>query len=73
MVKATYAIKIELELAAQVKKFCQKRGINQNRFVKKALREQLAREEALEDMLELKSLKHQEKSAISFEDYLKKR
>ncbi len=41
--------------------------------MEKALREQLAREELTEDLLDFKTLRSQEGTAISFEEYLKKR
>jgi hypothetical protein len=73
MNKVSYAVKIEPSLADKVKKFCLEHGIKQGYFVEKALKEQLAKEELLEDLLDIKSLKSQEKDAISFEEYLSKR
>lgn len=73
MNKISYAVKIDPSLIKKIKEFCVQHGIKQGFFVEKALREQLAREELTEDLLDFKSLRIQEESAISFEDYLKKR
>lgn len=73
MQKVSYAIKIDPILVKKLKEFCMQHGIKQGFFVEKALREQLAREELVEDILDFKSLRIQEESAISLEDYLKKR
>lgn len=71
--KVSYAVKLEPSLIKKVKEFCLRRGIKQGFFVEKALREQLIREELTEDLLDFRNLRIQEESAISFEDYLKKR
>ena len=73
MNKISYAIKIDPHIVTRVKKFCLERGIKLGFFVEKALREQLAREELTEDLLDFKNLRPQEENAISFEEYLKKR
>ena len=73
MNKVSYAIKIDPHIVNRIKKFCLEHGIKQGFFVEKALREQLAREELAEDLLDFKSLRSQEEAAISFEEYLKKR
>ena len=73
MNKKSYAVKVDAGLVKKIKEFCLQHGIKQGFFVEKALEEQLAREELREDSLDLKSLRVQEESAISFEDYLKKR
>ncbi len=73
MDKISYAVKIEPTLAERVRKFCQERGVKQGFFVEKALKEQLAREEAAEDILDLKNLKSQEQAAVSLEEYLLQR
>jgi hypothetical protein len=73
MDKISYAVKVDPYLIKKIKEFCLQHGIKQGFFVEKALKEQLAREELMEDLLDLKSLRTQEESAISFEDYLKKR
>lgn len=72
MNKISYAVKIEPILAEKVRAFCLERGIKQGFFVEKALKGQLEREELTEDLLDFKTLKSQEKEAISFEEYLKK-
>jgi hypothetical protein len=48
-------------------------GLKQGFFVEKAIQSQLEREEMIEDIVELKELRPQEKDALPFEDYLKKR
>jgi hypothetical protein len=73
MSKLSYAIKIDSTLVEKIRAFCLEHGIKQGFFVEKALREQLAREELFEDLLDLKNLRSQEPDAISFEEYLKKR
>ena len=73
MNKISYAIKIDPGIVAKIKQFCLEHGIKQGFFVEKALREQLAREELTEDLLDFKSLRSQEGGAMSFEEYLKKR
>lgn len=73
MNKISYAVKVDPALIKKVKEFCVRHGIKQGFFIEKALKEQLAREELIEDLLDFKNLRIQEESAISFEDYLKKR
>jgi len=73
MNKISYAVKVDPNIIKRIKEFCLKHGIKQGFFVEKALYEQLAREELNEDLLDFKNLRSQEDSAISFEDYLKKR
>ncbi len=73
MNRISYAVKVDPSLVKKIKEFCIEHGIKQGFFVEKALREQLAREELTEDLLDFKNLRSQEVSAISFEEYLKKR
>lgn len=73
MNKTSYAVKIDPTIIKKVREFCVQHGIKQGFFIEKALREQLAREELTEDLLDFKNLRVQEESAISFEDYLKKK
>jgi len=73
MNKISYAVKIDPHVVNRVKKFCVEHGIKLGFFVENALREQLAREELTKDLLDFRSLRSQEKNAISFEEYLKKR
>lgn len=73
MNKISYAVKIDSSLVEKIKRFCILHGIKQGYFVEKALREQLAKEEYLEDLLDFRALKSQEKDAVSFEEYLAKR
>ena len=73
MNKISYAVKIDPSLISKIKQFCLMHGIKQGFFVEKALREQLAREEFREDILDFKTFSIEEESAMSFEDYLKKR
>ena len=68
--KKFHAIKIETSLAERIREFCRKHQLKQNSFVRKALEEQLVREEALEDIGDLKTLRNEEKNAISLEEYL---
>ena len=71
--KGVMSIKIEKSLMQTIKDFCKDHGLKQGFFVEKALREQLEREEMAEDIIELKQLRYQEKSAEDFDNYLKKR
>ena len=73
MSKTTLAVKINYKIAEKVKKFCRERGIKYGFFVEKALEERLEREELKEDLIDLKTMKGQEKEAIPFEEYLEKR
>jgi len=73
MSKISYAVKIDSQVVNRMKNFCQEHGIKQGFFVEKALREQVAREELLEDQLDLKNLRHEEDNAIDFAQYLKRR
>lgn len=72
MHKVSYAVKIDPRVVNRVKKFCTEHGVKLGFFVENALCEQLEREELTQDLLDFKSLRPQEKEAISFEDYLKK-
>ena len=71
--KSVLSIKIEKSLIQRIKEFCQEHGLKQGFFVEKALMGQLEREEMIEDIVELKELRSQEKLAVPFEEYLKKR
>jgi len=71
--KGVFSIKIEKSLIEKIKEFCKGHGLKQGFFVENALKKQLEREEMAEDILELKELRSQEKSATDFSDYLKKR
>ena len=67
------SIKVEKSLIQRIKDFCRNHGLKQGFFVEKALRRELEREEMAEDIIELKELRGEEKNAVPFEDYLKKR
>ena len=73
MNKISYAVKVDPFLIKKIREFCIEHGMKQGFFVEKALREQLAREELAEDLLDFKNLRSQEESAIGFEEYLRKR
>ncbi len=73
MNKMSYAVRIDSSLIKKIKEFCLGHGVKQGFFIEKAIKEQLIREELTEDLLDFKNLYVQENSAISFEDYLKKR
>jgi hypothetical protein len=73
MQKSTLAVKVSHKIISRVKKFCGERGIKYGFFVEKALEERLEREELKEDILDLKTLRGQEKDAVPFEEYLEKR
>ena len=71
--KSVLSIKIEKSLIQRIKEFCQEHGLKQGFFVEKALMSQLEKEEMIEDIVELKELRSQEKLAVPFEEYLKKK
>ena len=73
MEKLTYSVKVSPDVKTKVKDFCEHYGIKQSYFVETALSEKLAREETVQDVLELKRLKDLEPRAVSFEKYLKAR
>ncbi len=71
--KNVLSVKIEKSLIQQIKEFCREHGLRQGFFVEKAIKTQLEKEDMIEDIIELKELAHEEKSAIPFDNYLKKR
>jgi ferritin len=71
--KRVLSIKIEKSLIQQIKEFCQGHGLKQGFFVEKAIKSQLEREEMIEDIIDLKEFGSQEKTAVPFDAYLKKR
>lgn len=73
MEKDTISIKIDGSIIKRFRTFCKERGVKYGFFVEEAIREKLREEEIKEDILDLKSLKAEEKSAVPFEDYLKRR
>ncbi len=73
MEKSILAVKIKPNIINRVKKFCASHGIKYGFFVEKALVDELEREELREDILDLKTLRGSEKSAIPLEQYLKSR
>jgi hypothetical protein len=73
MAKTTLAVKLDPEVVRSVKKFCVEHGIKYGFFVEKALKEKLAEEELKEDLLDLKTLKGQERLATPYEEYLRAR
>jgi hypothetical protein len=73
MAKAMLAVKLDIEVINSVKKFCAEHGIKYGFFVEKALKEKLEQEELKEDLLDLKTLRGEEKVAVPFEQYLKSR
>ncbi len=73
MQRKTLAVKVSSNILSWVKEFCRERGIKYCFFVEKALEERLEREELKEDLLDLKTLRGQEKEAVPLEEYLEKR
>ena len=71
--KTNYAVKISQSIKEKVRNFCETNGIKQGHFVEEALREKLEEAENLEDILDLKRLKHEESQSIPLEEYLKSR
>ena len=64
MLKATLAVKINPDISDRVREFCMGHGIKYGFFVEKALQERLEREELKEDLLDMKMLRAEEKSAL---------
>ena len=73
MNKSTFAVKIDETVIQNFKTFCDNHGIKYSFFVEEAIREKLKEEELKEDLLDLKSLRNEEKDAVPFEDYLRER
>jgi len=73
MEKTTFAIKISEDVIKDFKTFCKEHGIKYSFFIEEAIREKLEEEEVKEDILDLKTLHKEEKSAIPFEEYLRRR
>ena len=73
MKRKTLAVKVSSNILSRINKFCKNRGIKYGFFVEKALEERLEREELKEDLLDLKTLRGQEKEAVPLEEYLKNR
>ncbi len=71
MEKLTLAVKISSDIMKYMRRFCAERGIKQGFFVEKALREQLEKEELVQDLLDFRKNKADESASISFEEYLK--
>ncbi len=73
MGKTTFAIKISVEVIGNFKTFCKEHGIKYGFFIEEAIKEKLEEEELKEDLLDLKTLHKEEKLAIPFEEYLRRR
>ena len=73
MGKTTFAIKISEKIVKDFKAFCKEHGTKYSFFVEEAIKEKLEEEELKEDLLDLKTLRQQEKLAIPFEEYLRGR
>lgn len=73
MEKATFAVKINEEVMKDFKTFCKEHGIKYSFFVEEAIKKKLEEEEIKEDILDLKTLRGEEKLAVSFEEYLRQR
>ena len=73
MEKTTFAIKISRGVVKDFKTFCKEHGIKYSFFVEEAIRGKLEEEEIKDDILDLKTLHKEEKQAVPFEEYLRKR
>ena len=73
MGKTAFAIKINEKVVEDFKRFCDSHGIKYSFFVEDAIRIKLEEEEFKEDLLDLKTLREEEKNAIPFEEYLRER
>lgn len=73
MEKITFAMKIDEGVLRDFKGFCKEHGIKYSFFIEEAIKEKLEEEELREDILDFKTLHKQEKSAVPFEEYLRRR
>ena len=73
MAKTLFAIKINEQVIKDFKAFCENHGIKYSFFVEEAIKEKLEEEELREDLLDFKTLRSEEQSAVSFEEYLRAR
>ena len=73
MDKTIFTIKINEEVVKRFKTFCKEHGIKYSFFVEEAIKERLQEEELKEDLLDLKTLRKEERLAIPFEEYLRSR
>lgn len=73
MQKTTFAIKISEKVVADFKTFCKEHGIKYSFFIEEALKEKLEEEKLKEDILDLRTLRSEEKLSIPFEEYLRMR
>lgn len=71
--KTTYAVKLPPEVSRRVREYCDRKGLKQGHFVAEALTEKLERDEELEDVRDLVSLRAQETKAVPYREYLRKR
>lgn len=67
------AVKMDQDLLEDLRDFCEERGFKQSAFVEQALREKMEQEELKEDIFDLVTLKPQEKLAIPFREYQRRR
>jgi len=73
MEKITFAMKINKDVIENFKTFCKDRGIKYSFFIEEAIKEKLEEEELREDIIDLKTLKKEEKSSVPFEEYMRRR
>jgi len=73
MQKTMFALKISEKVIKNFKTFCNNHGIKYSFFVEEAIKEKLEEEGMKEDLLDLKTLRKEEKLAIPFEEYLRER
>ena len=71
--KATYAVKLPPEVSQRVREYCDRKGLKQGHFVAEALCEKIERDEELEDLKDLVSLRPQEGKAVPYRDYARRR
>lgn len=71
MEKTTFAVKIGKDVIDNFKTFCKEHGIKFSFFIEEAIKEKLKEEELKEDILDLKTLRVEEKLAIPFNEYLR--
>lgn len=72
MERSTISIKIDGGLIKRFRTFCKERGVKYGFFIEEAIKEKLKEEELKDDILDLKTLRAEEKSAVALKDYLKR-
>jgi hypothetical protein len=71
--KTAYAVKLPEDVTRRVREYCLRKGLKQGHFVAEALREKMEREEEMEDLRDLATLRNEEGKAVPYRAYARKR